>query len=284
MSEIIPNNGDPVFYQDITLENIDRAMRDWFDKTVSARVKTPQDDAHKVPVIFSSGERWSTGRTRQVFRDDNGVLILPIISLRRVGVEPDPTKMALGVQTDKIQIAVRIDPKTSQMANLQAAPIVSNLQRLNNRPIQPPVYDVYTIPFPDRMIASYQVVIQAQFIGQMNDILQKIWRMLDIQKSFVAPLENNGRVPPRVYQYGGPYENVPRLKGRYVVGFMESTSSDGGNFEEFSDQERIVKYTTEIKVPFALQTSPEGEPAPVRVERTSFNLSLGTEVVRTGTF
>lgn len=263
---------DPITYKNITLEDIDRSIRDWFDKTVNVRVKTPQEEMHKVPTIFSSGERWATGRTKQTFRDDNGVLILPIISVRRVSVDPDTSKMALGVQTDKIQVSKLVNPDTSRLRNLQAPPVgVTGRDRWDH----PPVYDVYTIPFPDRMQATYQLVIQAQFISQMNDILQKVWKSLDIQKSFVAPLENDGRSPPRVSQY----ENAPQLHSRYVVGFLDSGASDSGNLEEFTDTERIIKYSTEIRVPFVLLTSPEGQPYPVKVERTSYKLVINSETV-----
>jgi hypothetical protein len=262
---------DPVNYQDTTIETVDRAIKDWFDKTVNARVKTPSAELSKVPVIFSSGERWSTGRTRQAFRDNNGVLILPIISVRRTNIVNDPTKMALGVQTDKIQIAVRVDGKSNAIQNLEY-----------NKPVPwkreyPPVYNVYTIPFPDRMISTYQLVIQTQFISQMNEILQKIWRSLDIQKTFVAPFQNDGRVPPRQYQYDMSYRDVPKLDSRYVVGFMENTATDAGNFEEFTDQERIVKYNTEFTVPFVMQLSPEGTPAPVQVEQTAYKVVMKDE-------
>lgn len=269
----------PVDYRTTTLEDIDRAIRDWFDKTVNARVKTPQEELHKVPVIFSSGERWSTGRTKQAFRDENGVLILPIISVRRVSIEPDPSKMALGVQTDKIQIARLVDPKTTQVKNLLARQVEGNRDYRTTQQKGCAIYDVYTVPFPDRLIATYQLVIQAQFISQMNDILQKTWRVLDIQKSFVAPFENDGRDPPRINQYAHPYQDVKPLTGRYVVGFLESTHTDGGNLEELTDTERIIKYTTDIKVPFVLHTAPEGETSPVKVERTAYKLVLKTEVV-----
>ncbi len=264
---------DPIGYQDITVETVDRAIRDWFDRTVDARVQTPTAELKKVPVIFSSGERWSTGRTRQAFRDDNGVLILPIVSVRRTGISPDPTKLALGVQTDKIQIAVQMDSKSNDIANLERTKAVPFKRDY------PPVYNVYTIPFPERMIATYQLVVQTQFISQMNDILQKVWRSLDIQKSFVAPFENDGRVPPRSYQHGAPYRPVPPLPARYVVGFMENPINDAGNFEEFTDTERIVKYSAEITVPFALQLSPEGGAPAVQVEQTAYKVVLKEENV-----
>lgn len=266
---------EPVAYQNVTIETIDRAIRDWFDKTVDARVKGADGQLQKVLVQFSQGERWSIGRTRQSFRDENGVLILPIIAVRRTSIAPDPTKMALGVQTENIQIARRVEAKTNDIQNNEG------LKGPALRRKYPAIFDVYTIPFPDRMIASYQLVVQAQYITQMNEILQKMWRSLDIQRSFVAPFENDGRHTPRTNQFGAgdPYAGPPALSAPYVVGLMEEASSDTGNFEEFTDTERIVKYTTDITVPCALQTSPEGESPAVRVERTAYKVVIKDENV-----
>jgi hypothetical protein len=260
-------------YREVTIETIDRAIKDWFDLTVNPRVMNSDGSMRKVPVQFSQGERWSIGRTKQTFRDENGVLILPIIAIRRTGIEPDPTKLALGVQTKNIQISKKIDPKTNEIKNLE------HLKPEQIKRLYPAIYDVYTIPFPERMVAKYQIIVQAQYITQMNETLQKIWRTLDNQRSFVAPFDNDGRQPPRASQYGtgNPYNTPGRINFSYVVGFMENEAGDSGNFEEFTDTERIIKYTTDITVPFALQTSPEGIPAPVQVERTAYKLVLKDE-------
>lgn len=264
-----------VQYSDITIETIDRAIRDWFDRTVDARVEGANGELGKVPVQFSSGERWSTGRTKQAFRDENGVLILPVIALRRTNIDPDPTKMALGVQTENIQIATRVDPKTAHIKALE------NMKPATIRRNYPAIYDIYTIPYPDRLVATYQMVVQAQYITQMNEILQRVWRSLDIQKSFVAPFQNDGRHPPRANQYGvsDPYERAKPLSTPYVVGFFDSAAADGSNFEEFTDTERIVKYTTDVRVPFVLQTTTDGERAPVQVQRTAYKVTIKDENV-----
>lgn len=263
----------PVNFQPVTIESVDRALRDWLDRTVDARCQAADGSLRKVPVQFSQGERWSIGRTKQAFRDENGVLILPIIALRRTNIEPDATKMALGVQTESIQIARRIDPKTNSIQNLEGMKPADIARKY------PAIYDVYSVPFPDRMVAVYQLVVQTQQITQMNEVLQKMWRALDIQQSFVAPLQNDGRQPPRLSQYGAgdPYARPAALSTPYVVGFFESSRSDAGNFEEFTDTERVIKYTTEVSVPFALSSSPEGTPPAVKVERTAFKVAFGDE-------
>lgn len=254
----------------ITIRTVDQAVRDWFDKTLTAVVKTNDGDSKIVPTIFSQGERWAIGRTKGALRDENGVLMLPVISIRRTTVDPDPSQTALGVQTENITIAKRVDPKTGDLQALEQLKSASN--RL---PYPPVVYDVYSIPFPDRVILNYQVVIQTQYITQMNDILQKMWRMMDIQKSFVIPLQNDGRKPPR----SNGYRDAKALNAPYLVGFFEDTYSDAGNFEEFTDTERIIKYNTSFIVPAALSTSPEGTEPLIRVERTAYKVVIPEENV-----
>lgn len=260
-------------HTDLTIEGVDRAIRDWFDKTVDARVLHADGSLRKVPINFSQGERWSIGRTIGTFRDANGVLILPIIGLRRTGIDPDNTRMALGTQVPSIQVTRLVDPKSNDLKNLEAAKPHA-VQRN-----YPPVYDIYTIPFPNSVVINYQLVVQAQYISQMNEILQKFWHELDLQKSFVAPLQNLGRHPPRAGQYGepDPYSPPKPLDFPYVVGFLESNESAGDNFEEFTDQERVVKYATEVRVPCVLQTTPEGEQPSVRVQRTAYKFVFKDE-------
>lgn len=255
----------------LTIRSIDQAVRDWFDKTVAARVKGLDGEMVKVPIVFSQGERWAIGRTKGALRDENGVLMLPVISIRRTSIDPDPSQLALGVQTENITIAKRVDPKTGDLQALEELKPPS--QRL---PYPPAVYDVYSIPFPDRSIMDYQLTVQTQYISQMNEVLQSIWRMFDIQRSFVIPIENDGRKPPRANGYRDPSP----IGRPYVVGFFEDSYSDSGNFEEMTDGERVIKYNTSFRVPAALSTSPDGTEPLVRVERTAYKVVIPEENVR----
>ena len=257
------------FYSDVTLETVDKAVFDWFDRSVDAHVQHPNGERKKVVVMFASGERWATSREKRGMRDTNGVLILPIITLRRSGIDPSPVMSALGTETAKFQISKRISPKTNDLMNLNTSRVPSK------RLARPVIYEVTTIPFPDRSILTYELQVQAQYIVQMNSILEKIFHELDIGKSFVAPFENDGKHP----QLGEDFEKRTPIDRGYVVGFMDSNGSDTGNFEEFTDQERIVRYSSQIRVPTVLQLDPEGEQPSVQVERTTFLLNFGEEKI-----
>ena len=254
--------------KEVNLETIDQAVYDWFDKTVDVHVANPNGERAKVAVRLSSGERAVTSRQKKGLRDRNGVLILPLISVRRTGIDPAPSMQALGTEVPALVVAKCISPKTNDLRNLD----VNRPPPLRNTPTAA-VYEVTTIPFPDRNILTYELVIQTQYIVQMNKIIEKIFHQLDLQKSFVAPFENTGR-PPKTSQ---PFEQREAQMSDYVVGFFENNVADGSNFEEFTDQERIIRYTTTFRVPATLQLDPEGVKPVVRVEYTSFKMNFGEE-------
>ncbi len=260
-----------VEYQPIVIETIDQAIYDWFDKTVDAQAPFPNGERRKVNIVLSAGERYA--QKRKGIRDSNGVLIFPLISIRLTGIDPDPSMQALGTQTGKLTIAKRIDPKTNLLQD--------NIQRQGQNgqnvyaPGPGPVYQVTSIPFPDRNVFTYELVIQAQYVTQMNSILEKMIRELDIRKSFVGPFDNQNRHSLN----GEDFETRAPLSGGYICGFFDQTLNDAGNFEEFTDQERIVRYNTTFRVPCTLQLDPEGERPPITVEKTAFGVKFGRESV-----
>lgn len=252
-------------YRPVTLEAIDRAITGWLDGTVAVHVEHSMGERKRVPVVFSSGERFARSREKKGIRDKNGVLILPVMSLRRMGVSPEQGMQALGVETQNFQISRRIAPDTSRMKNAEQR------RKFWARPAAP-VYEITTIPFPTRVIVNYELNIQTQYVTQMNTVLEKVFSELDIQKSFVAELDNHHRHPALG-------EERELLKKHYVVGFIENEMSDSGNFEEFTDRERIVSYKIGIQVPATLQLDPEGEKPSVQIEKTSFGLRFMPERV-----
>jgi hypothetical protein len=249
----------------ITLETADQCVHDWFNFTVDANVESPQGQRQKAAVSFSSGERWIAAREKKGVRDKNGVLILPLISIRRSGIEAQPEKQAYGVETPNIVVSRQISPKTSIIQNANY-----------NRPVKlqtPVVYEITTIPYPDFSVLTYEIQIQAQYITQMNAILEKMFHELDIQKSFVMPIDRTRTHPPT----GEPsHERLP-FDGGYLVGLLDASLNTGDNFEEFTDQERIVRYTCGVRVPIALLLDPEGEKPSIQVEKTAFKVNMGLE-------
>jgi hypothetical protein len=259
-----------VQYENVTLETIDRAIYDWFDRTVDVHVMFPSGERRKVPVKFAAGERGIESRSKRTgIRDANGVLILPIISLQRISTDPNPSGQALGTEAHAITIAKVVSSKTSTVINAR------NDRSPSMREPLVPIYEITEIPFPDRNELTYQLKVQAQYITQMNAIIEKVFSRLDIQKSFVAPFHNDNHNP----QTGEPFDERKPIDQNYVVGFMESSLNDSGNLEEFTDQERIVQFTTTVRVPATLLLDPEGERPPLRKYYSSTKFGFEDERV-----
>lgn len=281
----MPPRERPPNYRELRLEDIDRAVRDWFDLRVDAHVEDPvSDERRKVPVLFASGERWVTGRDTRGVRDKDGMLILPVMTIRRKSVDPVNSMLALGSNVATLQVSRKVSPATSQLANLDMSRPLSQ-RRLR----QSAVYDVHTMPFPFNGIVSYEVIVQAQYIIQVNSITEKFVSQLEFYDvpTFVMPVPYS---PPGGERAGaGPsevvapehllYEERSPLDGFYVVGYLDGDFGEDGNLEEFTDQERIVRTSFTFRVPTALTLDPEGTRPAVQVTRTAFGLSLGDERV-----
>ena len=269
-----------VLYQPVTLETIDQAIHDWFDLVVDSHVDDTTGARRKVPVVMASGERAVTAKEKKGIRDENGVLILPIISVRRTTIARDSKMSALGVETPNIQISRLLSPKTNLIQDLNQGDNLTGLDpkpQSQRVPRNAAVYEVTTIPFPDRSILTYEVQVQAQYQVQMNSILEKIFSLFDLQHSFVAPFDYVKKQPLN----GTPFEERPAIQSPYCVGFFQGEVGDSGNFEDFTDQERIVRYTAQVTVPANLNLDPEGEKPAIHVERTAYTVEFVPEVCTT---
>ena len=64
------------------IEDLDRALFNLFDKRLAFSIKV-NNIPKKVPVVFSTGERFALTRRAPPVRDKNNALILPIIGIKR---------------------------------------------------------------------------------------------------------------------------------------------------------------------------------------------------------
>lgn len=270
------------YYRPIGLEDVDTAIRDWFDFSVDAHVETPTSERHKVPIVFGSSERWVTARNTQGIRDNKGKLILPIISITRKSFNPNNTMAAFSVNVPRITVSRRISPKTSQLRNNDTE------RSLASRNGDAVVYEVTTIPFPSNGVATYQMVIHAQYTKQLNAIIEKLMYTLEFYEmpQFIAMLRDkkltgtgDERTKELEVTSESPYESREPAKGYYVVGFFDTEIGDSGNFDEFTDEERIVRYTATFTVPVYMLLDPEGTSPAVTTKRTAFKIGFKDEEV-----
>jgi hypothetical protein len=229
----------------VTIETVDQSVVDYFDKKLNVHVDTERGRS-KVPIIYASGERWKLIRKRK-FRDENGTLILPIISVRRTDMDRTPGFGGMAQEVPEIAVSSVIHPKTSNIQNVLRTrqqnkyfPSVSDPKASSAI-----VREYLTLPFPDFFTVYYEVNIWTQYQTQMNEILERIFYKYEHMDSFVMPVEYDGTLPK-----GNSY---------YFVGFRDGNVTPQSNIEDFTDQERLIKYGYTFKTPVYLLLDPKDE-------------------------
>lgn len=281
----MPPEVRPAFARTIRIEDIDRGVKQWFERVADVHVTTPQGDRRKVTVKFATGERWVAAADRQGIRDRDGRLVLPVIQIRRVGIDSSSSMSALGANVPRLQVARLVSEKTSDLASLDSLRPISQ-RRLRGSA----VYDVYTVPFPSTNIIPYRVRVQCQYQTQVNEIIEKLLSKLEFYDvpSFVVSLVDDNRETgiktglgstELAPQASSPFELRRPLADYYVVGYLEGDFGDEGNMDEFTDQERILQLQFSFRVPVTLMLDPEGERPAVQRERTAFGITMGDEEV-----
>ena len=73
-----------------TIEDVDKAVFNLFEKDIPLYFLIGKE-TRRIPVIFATGERFAILRRRQPLRDENSVVILPLISIMRTSVDQKPS-------------------------------------------------------------------------------------------------------------------------------------------------------------------------------------------------
>lgn len=265
-----------------TIEDVDRAVFELFNRDLDLFYQ--QDGAvTRIPVLFATGERFAILARNKPLRDDNDTLILPLVSIARKSLQKDVT-LGLGTnQTAPITIKRRLsedDPAYQRLINKEALKNQDNRAdsshkigsskgmgtepgQIATRRGRPPtnvayrtgrlltpagsnnVYEIFEIPNVRYYTANYDITIWTQYTQQMNHLLMSIMNSSHTNSKMSFRVETD--------------------KGYYFVAYLDSDFSPGNNFDEFTDGERIVRYTFSMSVPaYILNPDYEGSRNQIR--------------------
>ena len=276
-----------------TIEDIDRSIFELFDKDLPLTYSYKQEPK-RIPVVFAAGERFALIARKKPLRDKAGALILPVISIMRSGLaitnemglssntvvphvikrrlsKKDPRyqrwlnklglKNADDLATDESFLNDNTsgplqDAKPGRIATRRGASPSSDKVRKGNvldTELGNNIYEVIEMPPPAFIEATYEITVWAQYVTQMNDIIMTIMTNAYLQ---------------RAYRLESP-------KGYTFVAYLETGFDPNNNFEDFSDDERIIKTSFTMKVPgYLLGETYPGSPARLRSVLSSPQLSF----------
>lgn len=276
-------------FPSIGIEDIDRAVFELFDKKLNFQI-TEKGKTKKVPVVFAAGERFALTRRKNPIRDINNTLILPIISIMRGEIDLDVSqggkktaiafreqksytiKKRLSKQDRKYQNIVNKFGLTNQdnvaarknfMSNevfpgkfanpgtLASRRNGYNLTytthggRINLFPdFGDNIFEIIDIPYPEFVAVTYDVIFWTQYMSQANEIIETLAHSFEGQGSEITMKTDSG------------FD---------LVAFFKASISSNSNFDNYTDDERIIKHSISLTVPgYILNPKNPGLPSLVR--------------------
>ena len=146
----------------IGLKEIDTAVINHI-RNIMKPVVRESNETIKVPVMYGNEERWKSVRSRGVLRDKNGVIILPVIVIKRTSLTMNPD-MPLSFDNDvrgKFISVIRSSNGWSKNNRYDRFSVLTG---------QKPVEEFVKTGMPDFVICSYSIVMMTSFMEQMNDL------------------------------------------------------------------------------------------------------------------
>src|SRR4051812_424894 len=144
----------------VTLRTVDQAVSDYFNRKLNLTVDGGEATRNKVPIVYAGPERWKAIRDNQGLRDNNGTLILPLVSIRRTDINRERGFGGMASEQPFITVSKKLSNRTTQLADLVD-------QRVKNGFPQPKesgqAYEYLTLPFPDFCTVYYEISVWAQY-------------------------------------------------------------------------------------------------------------------------
>jgi len=203
-------------FDEVNIFSIDKAVYDWFNTKHATNIQ-----GRKVPVLFGGWERFAQMQDNKQddnlnrMRDPSGMLILPLISIRRGDVTYN-TERFVFQQADgapRVKISERV-----AMSNFDADRRVPfdgpHMYSTARRRSDAPVMEIATVPYPDFVNIPYTITFWASYVRHANYFNDRIWQNV--------------------------YPTDLTYKGYYFYAFIDSGTNEN-NEENYTDEERIIR-------------------------------------------
>ena len=220
-----------IHFEVSTIETIDKSVLNFVEALNLAT--TTNKGFSPVPVVWGTAERSYQVKKNKDIRDSQGLLVLPIISIKRMGFTK--TRVSPGVFQGNVPEAadsqggslnvsrVLYQQKTMEFANADALKLYGQ----KNFPSQNPkiVYKTVSVPMPVNVEVMYEITLRTEYQQQMNDLMTPF-----------------ATTPGTV--------NFVRLteKDHSYEGFIQENYASNDNLSDFSSDERKFETKIQLKV------------------------------------
>lgn len=281
------------------IEDIDRAVFNLFDSDIPLQVKI-DDQSTKVPVVFSTGERFALTRRNSPIRDRNNAIILPVVAIYRKSIDLSPgqggygSPIAFRPQSTYI-VKKRLSPKDRDYQNILNRYNIKNQENVSSRKnflhkdifpgnstkpgtvasrrnggnlslrsggntsldssLTDNIFEIITAPYPRFVLVSYEITFWTQYVQNMN-------QMIEVMISSFSGQDIGFKMTTE--------------EGFEYVAYLKNTLTTSDNFDNFSQDERVIRYTFSIDVPgYIFSPNHEGLPTPYRKYYSAPQIEFG---------
>lgn len=255
------------------IEDCDRALHGLFSDTIKFSMQTYGSGQQpiylkKPQVIFAIGEKFALAKKLRPPRDKNQVLLLPAISIRRMGIEQTPddiTSRGMNQFSGDMVIKRRLAPEDrdyQSLLNKYAFKNIPDLPRSTSESgglggektvqdgilLEPHlgnnIFEIFTIPQPQFFTATYDVIFWTNYHAHMNYMIE----------TFMSSFLPQGKM----FRLGTD-------KGYWFMAYVDDNLTSQDNFDDFSSTERIIRYNFTMRIKgFVLAPNGPANPVPIR--------------------
>lgn len=168
---------EKLYFEPSDIENIDKSVLDYV-KGLKLRTRT-NEGFNEVPVVWATSERSYISKGDKNLRDKQGMLKLPIISIRRTGFsKPLASKGAFQGNVPEnpdskggslVVARVVNQEKTNNFASADNKKM--NGQESFPRNNQKIVYQTVYAPMPVNVELTYEIILRTEYQQQMNELM-----------------------------------------------------------------------------------------------------------------
>ena len=253
------NNPDSIdLIKPSDIEQVDLAIFEWADRELNLSCTTNAGFT-KIPVIWVSPERAYQIKNENKFRDLNGTLIPPLLTIERTGLSKDLNNRgsfysSVPPKNNRIVIAEKINQ--DKTANFTNADSLRKYKQVNFRTRKEPkktVYQYKSILLPIYATFTYSLTFMTQYQQQMNELIQPFITRTGSNRYFIIKKDGNKYecyVEAEISQdnnIGNMTDEERRYISKVTIKVLGNMVGNGVNQED--SLVKTVENAVEVKIP-----------------------------------
>ena len=162
-AEHIRRDQDNVKNVSIGLYDVDSAFKTFLESDIKPTIES-EGRYYPVPVMYASPEKWASAQRDGYMKDDNGMLLTPVISFKRnnLSINTDLAKLKVAQNEDAHQMFERKYTRTNRYD--QFSQLTGQVAKT----------EYMSVARPDYVNLEYEVVVWCDYMEQVNKIVEQI--------------------------------------------------------------------------------------------------------------